>query len=51
MLPKVKAELECMERLGVVSHIKGLTNWCTGMVVVPKTGGEVCICVDLTHRA
>ena len=49
MLPKVKAKLECMERLGVVSRVKGPTDWCTGMVVVPKAGGGVRICVDLTR--
>ena len=48
MLPKVKAELEHMERMGVVSRVKEPTDWCAAMVVVPKTGGKVRICVDLT---
>ena len=49
MLPKVKAELEHMERMGVVSRVKEPTDWCAAMVVVPKTGGKVRICVDLTR--
>ena len=38
-----------MERMGVVSRVKEPTDWCAAMVVVPKTGGKVSICVDLTH--
>ena len=49
MLPKVKAELERMERMGVLSRVKEPTNWYEGMVVVPKAGGRVRICVDLTR--
>lgn len=36
-----------MEGLGVISRIEELTEWCTGMVVVPKANGQVRICVDL----
>ena len=49
MLPKVRAELERMERLGVVRRVQEPTEWCSGIVVVPKPGGKVHICVDLTH--
>ena len=48
LMPKVKAELERMERLGVISPITEPTEWYVGMVVVPKQGGKVRICVDLT---
>ena len=44
---KVKAELERMERLGVISRVTEHTPWCSGMVVVRKKSGEVRICVDL----
>ena len=44
LLPKVKAELQRMENLGVISKI----DMCAGMVVVPKPNGTVRICVDLT---
>ena len=37
-----------MEQLGVITKIKEPTDWCAGMVVVPKPKGKVRICVDLT---
>ena len=36
LLPKVKEELQRMERLGVITKIEEPTDWCAGMVVVPK---------------
>lgn len=36
-----------MERMGVISKINTSTDWCAGMVVVPKQSGDVRICVDL----
>ena len=48
LMPKVKLELERMERLGVITKINEPTDWCAGMVVVPKQNGKVRICVDLT---
>lgn len=45
--PKVKAELDRMERLGVITKVTTPTQWCAGMVVVPKKSGDVRICVDL----
>ena len=50
LMPKVKAKLERMERLGVISRIEEPTTWCAGMAVVPKLGGKVHICVDLTRE-
>ena len=38
-----------MEHLGVISPISQPMEWCAGMVVVPKPGGKVRICVDLTR--
>ncbi len=45
--PKVQDELERMERIGVISKVETPSEWCAGMVVVPKKSGEVRICVDL----
>ena len=45
--PKVKEELDRMEKIGVISRVEGPTDWCAGMVVVPKKTGAVRICVDL----
>ena len=43
---KVKAELQCIESLGVIRKVDEPTPWCAGMVMVPKKSGEVRICVD-----
>ena len=48
LMPKVKEELENMERAGIISKVEQPTDWCAGMVVVPKGNGKVRICVDLT---
>ena len=48
LMGKVRAELERMERLGVISKVEGPTERCARMVVVPKPDGNVRICVDLT---
>ena len=45
---RVKEELERMEQLGVIARVDQPTDWCAGMVVVPKQNGKVRICVDLT---
>ena len=45
LLLKVKAELQWMEHLGVISKIEKPTAWCAGMVVVPKGDGSVRIYV------
>ena len=34
--PKVKLELERIESMGVISKVEHPTDWCVGMVVVPK---------------
>ena len=38
---KVKDELDKMESMGVISKIEEATEWCAGMVVVPKREGKV----------
>lgn len=44
----MKQELERIETLGVIAKVEQPTEWCAGMVVVPKANGKVRICVDLT---
>lgn len=49
LMPKVKKDLTRMEETGVVSRVEQPTDWCAGMVMVPKPcKEEVRICVDLT---
>ena len=48
LLSRVKGELQRMESLGVIVPVEDPTDWCSGMVVVPKADGKVRICVDLT---
>ena len=47
-MPKVKEELQRMEKLGVISKIDLPTDWCAGMVVVPRPYGRIRIFVDHT---
>ena len=48
LMPKVQEELKRMEKLGVIEKVEDPTEWCAGMVMVPKADGRVRICVDLT---
>ena len=48
-LKPVEQELRYMEKLGVITKVDHPTDWCTGMVLVPKTNGRVRICIDLTQ--
>ena len=48
LMPKVKLELDRLEMLGVIRPVSKPTEWCAPMVVVPKSSGQVRICVDLT---
>ena len=49
LIPKVGAELERMEKAGVIQKITEPTEWCAGMVPVLKKNGDVRICVDLKN--
>ena len=48
LLPKVKKEIDSMLQQGVISPVTVPTEWCSGIVPVPKPNGRVRICVDLT---
>ncbi|UYV66613.1 hypothetical protein LAZ67_4002327, partial [Cordylochernes scorpioides] len=48
LMKQLKEQLEEMTRLGVIESVEEPTEWCAGMVTVPKPGGKLRICVDLT---
>ena len=48
LMPKVREQLQRMKKLGVISKSEIPTDWCAGMVVVPKPDGRIRKCVDLT---
>ena len=48
LMPKVKKEIERMQSLGIISPVTHPTDWCAGMVVVPKSTGAVRITTDFT---
>ena len=47
-LDKVKQELNRMETLGVIKKIEETTERSHPIVVVPKTNGDIRLCIDLT---
>ncbi|KAL8584885.1 hypothetical protein ACOMHN_037588 [Nucella lapillus] len=49
LLKKVEAELNKMVEDEVIVPVDYPTDWCSPIVVVPKTNGDVRICVDLTR--
>ena len=49
MRAKAQEELEKMESMGVISRVEQPTQWCAGMVAVPKKNGKLQIRVDLKH--
>ena len=52
LLSKVKEELSCMEEMQIISPVDEPTEWCSGLVIVPKPSRTVClqaVCVDLTQ--
>ena len=47
--PAVDAELQRMVDTGVIRSVDQPTDWCSGMVVVPKPDGRVRVCTDFTR--
>ncbi|KAL8616804.1 hypothetical protein ACOMHN_017841 [Nucella lapillus] len=48
LLKKVEAQLNKMVNLDVIERIDTPTDWCAPIVVVPKSSGDVRLCIDLT---
>ena len=48
LMKKVEDELLKMQVEGVISKVDQPTDWCSGMVIVPKSKGRVRMCVDLS---
>ena len=46
LMDAVRAELDSMEAAGVIFRVFEPTDWCSGMVLVPKSADRVRICVD-----
>ena len=46
LLQKVKDELLKMEETDIIEQIQEPTDWCAGIVIVPKKDGGVRICTD-----
>ena len=45
---KVKNELDNLEALGVIKPVTKPTEWCSPIVVVPKSNEKIRLCVDYT---
>ncbi|CAJ1055538.1 uncharacterized protein K02A2.6-like [Xyrichtys novacula] len=49
LMGKVKEELQRMEEMGVIRRVEEPTEWCAGIVVVPKKNSQrLRLCVDFT---
>ena len=48
LLQSMQQELDRMENNEVISKVNEPTEWCSGMVVVPKADSKIQICVDLS---
>lgn len=47
ILNKVKAELDHMQKQGIISPVEQPTEWCPPMATVSKPDGSIRVCVDL----
>ena len=46
---QVTSKLTRMEQLGIIRKVDDLSDWCAGMVIVPKANGSIRICCDYTR--
>jgi len=45
-LKKLEETLNLMEKMGVIEKVDEPTDWCSGLVLVPKPDGSIRVCVD-----
>ncbi|KAJ8890715.1 hypothetical protein PR048_010224 [Dryococelus australis] len=45
---KLKQEIDRLVNMGIISPVDRPTEWCSGIVTVPKQNGQIRLCVDLT---
>jgi len=43
---KVKVELECLQKAGIIESVNKPTKWVSPLLVVPKANGSVRLCMD-----
>lgn len=44
---RVAAELDNLERQGIIELVDGPTPWISPLVIIPKKNGNVGVCVDM----
>ncbi|GFS22574.1 Pol polyprotein [Elysia marginata] len=44
----VEIELQKLQEQDIIKKVTEPTDWCSGLVVVPKANGKISLCVDLT---
>ena len=49
LLPKLKQELQRMQKLGVIQEVTDPTDWVSPMVPVMKKNGNVRVCIDFSE--
>lgn len=49
LLDEIKSNLEEMRKMNVMERVDESTDWCSGLVLVPKSGRKIRMCVDYVH--
>ena len=48
LLEKLEKEITGLTVLDVIEPVEEPTEWCASVIVVPKSNGDIRMCVDLT---
>lgn len=49
LLDEIKSNLEEMMKMKVIERVDEPTDWCSGLVLVPKADGKIRMCVNYVH--